>query len=318
MGRSALAIAAFACTTLLSGRASAQACCTATAADEFAVVPRCHDAVFAAQLSYERALGSFDAQSRYRPLGDSSVGTASLTLGGGVRLVPRALQLGASLPIVLSHRRLEGLDSDLAAGTGDANVALRFTAVTDRIEPASLDDPSTLLPYVDLIAGTRLPTGRAPEHAELASGADATGTGAWTPFAGVKLSKFLSMSNVVALDLRYAHPLSRDVAAPGGQRRVGGGEEITLRGSWLHLHDLFWNFGLFTEWTWTAPRSEDGDRVPDSDARRARIGGHVGHMIVYPNLELTLSVAADAFFDGPSKNVPYAGPAAGITLTRHL
>lgn len=315
------AIAALGVAALVSlwpARARAQACCTATASDEFAVVARCHDAVLAAQIGYERALGSFDSGARYRALDGSVVGAAQLVLGAGARLYPRSLQIGGSLPILLQHRHLQGLDSSTAAGTGDATLALRWTAITDRIEPASWSEPTTLLPYVDLIAGSRIPTGRAPEDSRTSSGVDATGTGAWTPFVGVKLSKFLSMSNVIAVDVRYAHPMSRDVRAPTGTKSLEPGDEVTLKGSWLHLHGLLWNAGLFVDLQLAGSRSEDGELVADSDARRLRFGGHVGHVFDYPNWEISAGVASDAFWSGPSKNVPYAGPSASLTVTRHF
>jgi hypothetical protein len=144
------------------------------------------------------------------------------------------------------------------------------------------------------------------------------GTGAWTPFGGITVSKFFGMSHVPKLTLRYAHPLARQVDVAGDNREIQPGEELLLRASHLYLHDLRWSLGVFAEVVFTRALRENGTRVSESDARRVRFGGHLAWVFDYPNWELSLGAASDPLFDGVSKNVPYAGPVAALTLTRQF
>jgi hypothetical protein len=303
------------CTTK---QVAAQACCTATGSEEFGVVSRCSTAVIAAQLSVMHALGSFDASSRYRPI-NGVVDDGALVLGAGARLWPSSLQLYGSIPLRLQRRDFRGLSPSTAAGVGDATLALRFTAFSDRLEPFS-SDPSSWLPYIDLYAGARIPTGRPPEESEEASGADVTGDGSWTPFAGVKVAKYFSIHHVLQLQAQYGLRLARSVpAGPGGEKAsFDAGDVLSLRAGWLYLHDLYLSGGSFAELELAGSAEQGGRHVADSDARRIRFGAHVSWVFHYPIWEAMLSASSDAFWHGASKNVPFAGPTVGLTLSRHF
>jgi hypothetical protein len=299
-------------------RAAAQACCTATGSEEFGVVSRCSSAVIAAQLAAEHALGSFDAAGRHRSIA-ASVDDVVLVLGAGVRLWPRALQIHGSVPFRLQRRDFPGLEPKTAAGLGDLALALRWTAISDLLEPLSAD-PATWLPYLDFHAGSRVPTGRPPEDSEEPSGADVTGDGTWSPFAGVKVSKFFGIHHAAQLQAGYTARLARDVPAGpgGGAASFDAGDVITLRAAWLYLHDLTFSGGPFVQLELTGPAEQDGQRIAGSDARRLRFGAHLSWVLEYPIWEAMLSASTDAFWDGAAKNVPFAGPAVGVSLSRHF
>jgi hypothetical protein len=319
MRRASIAAASVALLALCSNkRAAAQACCSTTGSEEFGVVNRCSTALVAAQISASHALGSYDARGRYLAI-DGAVDDGVLALGAGARLWPSSLQIHGSVPFRLQRRELSGLSPSTAGGIGDASLALRWTALSDPIGAVS-SEPSSWVPFLDLYAGARLPTGRPPEDSEEPSGADVTGDGAFAPFAGAKISKFFGMHHVLLLQALYTARLARDVAAGpgGGQSSFDAGDVVTLRTGWLYLHDIYLSGGPFVELELAGAAEQDGRRVADSEARRLRFGGHVSWLFDYPSWEGIVSVSSDAFWDGTSKNVPFAGPAVGLTISRHF
>lgn len=212
--------------------ARAQACCTATGTSGFGVVGRCHFAVLAAQLSYERGHGSFDANGDYHPLSHAEVDDVVLSLAGGIRLGTPKLQVYGSIPLRLQYRDLEGLSSDSAVGPGDASLALRAMAVEDLVTGIQWSDARSFLPFVEPYVGGRAPTGKGPTESDRPSGVDATGDGTWTAFAGVSVTKFVTLSDAVVLDGSYGYRFEHDVSSPsGGSRRYSPATRSA--GDWL-------------------------------------------------------------------------------------
>ncbi|MCA9564495.1 MAG: hypothetical protein KC561_13455, partial [Myxococcales bacterium] len=109
--------------------ANAQPCCTATSLSDFGVVGRCQKATIATQIGFDYGLGSFGRDGEYHPFSEETRASDwILTLGGGVRLGLRNLQLHASVPIRFQSRTLPGFDSETSTFFGDAALSLRWTA----------------------------------------------------------------------------------------------------------------------------------------------------------------------------------------------
>lgn len=312
-----VAVVMAASSLLVAQEASAQACCTATGAGEFAVVGRCHDGVAAAQLSFERAWGSYDQQGRHNALGSAEVDDVILALGAGQRVITDSLQVHGSVPLRMQYRRFGDAEGTIAAGLGDAAFALRWTALEDRMGGLDLSEAGSLLPFLDVYAGLKVPSGRAPEHSQTSTGADITGDGAWQAIAGAKLSKFVTSSHVLAIQGEYAHRFSREIERSGSATSFDAGEELSAQLSWLQIHDLFWSWGAFGKAQWTLNAREDGAIVEESAMRRLRMGAHLTHGVQFPQWEVTLAASVDAWWSGANRNVPYVGPSAALTLRRN-
>ncbi len=299
--------------------ASAQACCTATGAGEFAVVGRCQDSVIATQLTYQHGLGTYSDQGDYRSLDHAQVDDMTLSLGGGFRPFHKRFQVYGSVPLRLQYRAFDAAGSDLRLGPGDAGAGARWTALQDRMGGMSWDDAGSFIPFLDVYAGVKMPTGRAPEDTVLTTGADITGDGAWQLMAGAKVSKFLDAHHVIGLQASYSHPLARTIdKAGGGKTDYTAGRVADLQASYLHIHDLFWSWGFNSSLRFSQEAEADGQAVPDSETRRLRFGAHVTHGFDFPFWEATLSVAADAWWDGASTNLPFVGPAVSLALRRQF
>ena len=305
---------------LVPASASAQACCTATGAGEFSVVGRCQDAVLATQLSFQRGTGTFTDDGDYRSLDHARVNDMVVSLGGGFRPFSKRFQVHGSLPLRVQHRSFESTGDQVSLGPGDAAAGMRWTALQDRMSGISMDDASSLVPFLDFYAGMKVPTGRAPEETTVATGADITGDGAWQFLAGAKLSKFLTTKHVLGLQAAYSHSLARQIehSTGGATTDFARGGQVDVSASYLHIHDLFWSWGLNSSYSTTAQAHADGTPVPDSQARRLRFGAHITHGFEFPYWEATLSVTADAWWDGPSENQPFVGPSAALTLRRQF
>lgn len=311
------ALVAGACLLGAPALASAQACCTATGAGEFAVVGRCQSAVIATQLTYQHGLGTYTDRGDYRGIDHAQVDDVTLSLGGGFRPFHPQWQVYGSVPLRLQYRAFDAAGSDLRLGPGDAAAGVRWTALQDAMGGLALSDPSTLTPFLDLYATLKTPTGRAPEDTEVTTGADITGDGAWQLAAGAKLSKFLTPNHVVGLQGTYSHLFARTIEKANGQTTdYAPGAEVDLTATYLHIHDLFWSWGLNSSLKFAGETVADGKTVPDSQTRRLRFGGHVTHGFDFPKWEATLSVTVDAWWDGASANLPFVGPAASLAIRR--
>ncbi|MCA9599354.1 MAG: hypothetical protein KC776_38870 [Myxococcales bacterium] len=299
--------------------ARAQACCTATGTSGFGVVGRCHFAVLAAQLSYERGHGSFDANGDYHPLSHAEVDDVVLSLAGGIRLGTPKLQVYGSIPLRLQYRDLEGLSSDSAVGPGDASLALRAMALEDLVTGIQWSDARSFLPFVEPYVGGRAPTGKGPTESDRPSGVDATGDGTWTAFAGVSVTKFVTLSDAVVLDGSYGYRFEHDVSSPsGGSRRYSPGNEIRGRLALVHVVNLFWSGSVFASAIASTNARQDGNTIPNSGTRRVRVGASVQYYVVYPYWEVGASVSADPPVSGLGKNIPFAGANASLMLQRNF
>ena len=318
--RTLIASAALGAALLLdAGNAAAQACCTATGSSELGVVGRCHFAVLATQLGYDRGLGSFDSSGGFRSLGGAEVDDAVFTLAGGVRLGTPALQVHGTMPVRLQHRDLRGLAPATRIGAGDASLGLRAMVLEDWVAGLDLSEPGTLLPFVELFVASRFPTGRDAGDSETPTQADVMGEGAWTALGGAQVTKFLTLHQAVVVTGSYAHRFAHDVSGVQGQtRRFSPGNEVDAKLAYINVLDMFWSATVFSTLRWTLPASSDGERIADSDSRRWRLGAGVSHYLSYPYWQLTLSASFDPPVDGVSKNVPFAGVSTGLTFQRNF
>ncbi|MCA9548244.1 MAG: hypothetical protein KC613_27765 [Myxococcales bacterium] len=296
---------------LSPGAAWAQACCTGTGAGEFGVVGRCRQAVLGASLSYTHALASFDKAGERQPLEDAIADDVVWTVGGGARITP-AWQIHGSVPLRLQYRGFTGLDADTQVGLGDVTLGTRYLAVTDPMTGIS----QSLLPFVDLLALVRLPTGRAPEATEVPTGADVMGAGGYELTLGVRVSKFITPNHALVVNGSVGLRPARDLDLPGGTRRFAPGQVGNLHLMYLYVHSLWWSGGLHATGRWTGDAAEDGVTVPDSGSARTRLGAHVTYALQVPYWEITGAVWLDPWWDHGAANQPFVGPTASLTLQR--
>jgi hypothetical protein len=310
-------VAAFAWVVLASPtEVAAQACCTATGAGEFSVVGRCQESSVGMKLSYTRAMGTFDEDGNYTGLRRAGVDDATLSLGGGTRIIHRSLQVYGSLPLRLQHRDFSGMASTTSFGFGDAAAAVRWTALDDVMEGLRFDDSSTLVPFLDVYSGVKAPTGRAPDSTRVATGSDIMGDGSWKVFGGVKLSKFLAAQHVVGLSGQYSYAFVHRVERADSQMRIRPGPSWIGGATYQYIPNVFWSAGLTSTYQFEQAFHEDSVAVPESSTKRLSFGAHVTHGFGFPFWEATFSVEVDSWWNGAGANVPFAGPTASLTLRR--
>lgn len=297
--------------------ASAQACCTATGSSELGVVEYQKSGVVAAQLGYDRGLGSFDARGNYESLGDAQVDDLTLTLAAGVRPAKGPLQVHGALPLRLQRRELSGVPASTRFGPGDATLNLRLTLLEDTVTGIDVADLRSLVPFVEPFVGVRAPTGRGPSDAETPSQADVTGEGAWAVLAGAKVTKFLTRRHSLALTGSYARRFPHDVSdASGKTHRFAPGDEIDTKLAYLFVPDLYWSFMVFGSARFTLASATDGVRATESDTRRVRAGAGLAHYLAYPAWQLVTNVTLDPPLRGLGKSVPFAGVSGSLGLQR--
>jgi len=296
--------------------ASAQACCVG-GGGQLGVVGRERRAALTAQLLYQRATGSYGDDGRYHPLRRISIDDVVLELGGGVRVFDHRLELSGSVPTRLQHRAFPGNEASTRVGLGDASVGLGVMVVRGSVEGMRRTEPSSYRPFLDLDLGVVLPTGRAPENASDQNGADVMGTGHFTLQGGFRSSQFLTLQHIVTLRVLYEQGLARDVPGPFGiTRSYRPGRAVSVRASWLHVRDMRWSAGVFTNARFAASARQDGVRVPASASRRFSLGALLSWVFLLPNWEATLSLTLDTFFDGPDRNLPQVGPSLSVMVKR--
>jgi len=308
---SALLLTAFGVTA----HAEAQACCVG-GGGQLGVVGRERRAALTAQMSYQRALGSYAADGDYHRL-DASIDDVTLDLGGGVRFVDHRIELSALVPTRLQHRAYRGSEGSTRVGIGDVSLGAGVMVVRGSVDGMRRAEPRTWVPFVDLSFGVVLPTGRAPEDSTDQNGADVTGTGHLTLQGGLRVAQFLSMKQILTLSLLYEQGLARDVSSLSGtSHRFRPGRAVTARVSWLYARDMIWSGGLFANARFGAAAHQDGLLVHASGTRRLSLGGLLSWVFDLPYWEATLSLSLDAFFDGVDRNLPQVGPTASLLIKR--
>jgi hypothetical protein len=288
-----------------AAEARAQACCTGTGTGEFGLVGPCRDAVIATMVGYDRAFGSFDPQGRLRSLGGASVDDVVLTLGGGIRFHHRRLQVHGAVPVRLQHRHF-GEQRDTRVLPGDANVTFRWTAVMGGMQGLGASTHRGRLPFFDLLAGSRIPFGRAPEDGQSPLGADVTGMGSWEVYGGAKLAQFITRRHAASLSVVYGYQLARDVPGPQATMDFWPGHSVEVRGSWLVVPSFLWSAGVFSTFRYTSTARLDGQAVPMSATRRLRVGAYATYALALPEWETTVILASDVPADRVGQGIPFA------------
>ena len=292
----------------------AQTCCTTTGANDLGVVDRDHFAVLGAEINHDRGYGSFDAEGDFRTLDGAEVDDVILSLGAGIRLWPRALQVNAALPLRFQYRSLGG-SSGSHFGFGDAGLGLRYLLL-DAGRPGAPD--GRFVPFVEPLLGLRVPTGTGPEDAAAPTLVDATGDGATLLYAGVSLAEYLSDDDALKLLATYGHRFARSVASPEGARRFAPGPEITARLGFGHAIDLFWSWEVFLALRMTGSSQLDGQTLADSATHRLRAGAALSHYLRFPTWQLVASASFDPPIGGLGSNVPFAGSSLFLSMRRNF
>jgi hypothetical protein len=302
---------------LCGGNAFAQACCTSTGGGEFSAVGPGQFAVVAAQVSYERALGSYSDRGDYHPALEASVDDFIVALGGGVRPGGKSLQLHGSVPARLQRRGFPGLDSDVAVGFGDATLEARWTALEDRLDGIS-SEPQAWMPSLDVLFGGTAPTGRSPEDGTRLTGVDVTGDGAWKLTAGLRVTKFVTSRHSLGLAMALSHRFAQSVAREDGAVRRAPGPETIGRAFYLYVPSTYWSFGGAASVRLGDAAREDGQLLPGSATRRTRLSVHATYALDFPEWEITSALTTDGWWQGAGRNVPFAGPSLSLTLRRQF
>lgn len=318
-----LATAAWACTLTLSAQAAwAQSCCTSGNPTEFAVVGACQHIAVAAQLGYQGYRGGYGSGGTYSSLDKLKMGgqDATLLIGGGWRPLRGPVQIQGALPLRWQERSYEYLGSHGSSGVGDVSMGLRWSASEDKMSGAFSGEPGSWLPFVDVIAGIKMPTGRPTEDSkpDLAF-SDVMGDGAWQMTAGLRVLKYLSTSSAVGVGVDYSHPFEHDKPDGSGSTvRVTKGDSVELRANAVHLQGMRWSFGAFASYLMGARAREDGKAVADSAVRHLRFGASVTRVLSMPNWESTLGVALDPWWQDGARNVPFVGPSVTLGVRRNF
>jgi hypothetical protein len=315
MQRPGLAAALAVATCLFAaGSVRAQTCCTTTGANDLGVVDRDQRAVLGVELGHDRGYGSFDAEGKFRALAGAEVDDAILSVGAGIRLWPRALQVNAAVPFRFQYRSLAGA-RESHVGLGDAELGLRYLLL-DAGRPGAPD--GRFVPFVEPLLGLRLPTGTGSEEATARTLVDATGDGATLVYGGVSLAEYLSDDGALKLLATYGHRFARQVDSPEGTRRFAPGPEVTARAAFGHAIDLFWSWEVFLALRVTASSSLDGRAIADSATHRLRGGVAVAHYLRFPIWQLVASASFDPPVARLGSNVPFAGSSLILSVRRNF
>jgi hypothetical protein len=192
--RSVVALAIAATHTMLSARASAQACCAGSGAVTPGRLAVHEDALVGLSLRAAHIFGSFDKDGHYgTPPAGSSEQDFEQDAIGALRLpvIDRA-QLAVLVPLVETRRTARGA-AEFGGGLGDVNVSARYDFL--------YAGQHRYVPGIAALAGLTLPTGRAPESATNALATDATGIGAFQGNAGVAFEQLFGAWLVTAYGL---------------------------------------------------------------------------------------------------------------------
>lgn len=292
--------------------ASGQTCCTTTGANDLGVVDRDHVAVLGAELNYDRAYGSFDGDGSFRTLRNAEVDDLMLSLAGGLRLWPRALQLHGGVALRFQYRQFGSLQGS-HLGLGDSAVSLRYLLLDAGREGAP---DGRYVPFVEPFVGLRIPSGTGPEEADSATLVDATGDGATMAHAGVLLAEHVSESDAVELSVSYGHRFAREVEYGEARRSFAPGPELNARASFGHSVDMFWSWKLFLSLRATGSSDLDGRTLADSATHRLRAGAMLAHFLRFPTWQLVASASFDPPIGGFGSNVPFAGSSLILSVRR--
>ncbi len=204
-------------------------------------------------------------------------------------------------------------DSATAFGIGDAAVGLRWTALG---ASSGTFDPGGLFPTVDLIAGLKIPTGRAPEDSDEPTQADVTSDGSLSPSFGAKLTFQVTPLDSVYVRAEHALRLPRDVEVGTSTRRVDLGDETSAQLGYMRSLDMEWSVGGLFDARFTGATETDGVLAKNANERRLRAGAWVSWMFHWPTWDSTLAVLADPFWSEVEKNVQYAGLSTTLSVRR--
>ena len=294
-----------------------QSCCSSTGSAQFGIVGRCQNTAFSVDLTHRQGVGSFGADGGYRSIGNAVVSDIVLKVGGGSRLGTDNWQFYGSLPIRRQHRDLGGLEPSTTVGLGDASVGMRWTVSQDLLSGIDTDDPQTWRPFVDLYLGAGLPTGRSYEQSEEPSLSDVMGVASMGLEAGARVTKFVTESSVLIVDVSLGWRASRDVVVAGETVQFDPGQESALALEWLELLTPRWSLGGGGGIRWTGRSREGGRFVVGSRSRRLQIQGYVTRTLVPMRSEMIVSLGSDAWWDQGGRNVPFAGTRVSVGYRRY-
>jgi hypothetical protein len=309
---------------LAGARASAQSCCGVAGEDELSVAGFDRRAVLTSKLAVEHMLGRHDRDGEYHGLGDDVAATdAQLVLGAGLRMpFYEPLQVHGSLPVRLQYRALPERDSATRLGLGDASLFVRWSALRDD-ELGLFHARSTAVPSLDLYAGTKLPSGVHDEGADARALARTMGDGVVALIAGVRAIKYVTPEHAVRLSLHYDWKLARESEAGSPYEAFSPGDTFGLTLGYLGTSGMRWAFGVTADALFTfesSGRMAGGEleALEGTAMHEITLGAHLTHLIVMPELDLTLGVSYTPPIVGFARNTSLEGVVGALTLRWHF
>lgn len=285
------------CVLALAGTARAQACCAGAAAITPGRLLLHERALAGAELRGSVLVGSHGADGSFRaPAAGTSEWDFEQDLFGSVALTERA-QASVLAPLLESARRSPTTGAEFGGGLGDVNASARYDFVWSH--------EYRYVPWLALLAGVTLPTGRAPEAARKPLASDATGLGAVQANLGVAAERsfgdwFGNVALLVAKRFdRTAHGVRSGLATQFSGILAGGY-------AWSQT-----SAALAVTYAAEGDARVDGVKVARSAKRALRLTGSVT-----ASLSDTVRLRGGVFFDAPVDGVGQNEPdALGLSAT---
>jgi hypothetical protein len=210
-------------------------------------------------------------------------------------------QVGLLVPVLESWRRTSTTGGEFGGGLGDVNVNARYDFI--------YSNELSYAPGVAVLFGVTLPTGRAPEAAELPLGSDATGIGAWQLSAGLGLERSFGdflVSGAGVLSKRT----TREVR---GLESELGTELTGMLGLAYSIRDGT-SVAVVGTYTYEGNASVDDEKVPNTAREQLRLAG-VGSVSILDEWRIQGGLFGDPPVGGLGRN-QIASLGGSFTLIR--
>jgi hypothetical protein len=207
-----------------------------------------------------------------------------------------ALQTTLVMPVVETHRRIDGL-AQTGGGLGDLAVTGRYDLLTA--------GSSAPWPGVGLLAGVTAPTGRAPDAAATVLATDVTGAGTWDLSLGLGVEQSWERW-YVAFNAWATHHLGHQVGLPGGSTtKESFSPRLTglIIGGYLFPNDMA--AAIYLNAFQEGDKTRDG-RAEDASAVRLTTVGGTWVWPWAPHWRSQVSLFTDVPAGGFGRNQPSA------------
>jgi hypothetical protein len=203
--------------------------------------------------------------------------------------------------VLESWRSTSTTGSEFGGGLGDVNVNARYDFI--------YGNEKSYAPGVALLLGVTLPTGRAPEDAELTLMSDATGLGAWQFSGGLGLERSLGDFLLSAAGI-VSKRTARDVR---GIESELGAEFSGMLGAAYTLRDDA-SVAIVGTYTVEGNATVDDEEIPNTTRQRLRLAA-VASLSMLDEWRIQGGFFGDPPANGLGRNQP-ASLGASVTIIR--